>query len=304
MQTIALEGRAFVLSANQCLQRKNLPKWITNEELVKSENPKSAVKTEYAPQKSRRRSFVTKTEDDHEITWPLTGANPPSLTEEQITENRGSTAGGEELDHRPPDRVSEPTGEKAITTKTQDNHEIKWPLPDSIANLKNEETFDAQKSATIPSPLRFGNFSTDDEVNHEAKTKPRSSEVLRRQPVLAKPPESHLVAIPSEETTSKSSPGPCPHATFEVPCNIPPDMAYQSFRKDDEFISRGGSCIISPSGSVLAGPLWEVESGLLFATVDFQDCERGRLDFDVAGSSARLDAFDLRVRGLDISPPP
>ena len=304
MRTVALEGRAFVLSANQCLRRKHLPKWITREVEVKAENPKGAVKTENAPQKPRRPSFVTTTEDDHEITWPLTGAKSAGLTEEHIAEDRGSTGDGEELEKTPPDHVSESTGKKVITTKTQDNHEIKWPLPHSIANLRNEEISDTQKSAAIPSPLRFGNVSTDQETHHVAKTKPRSPEVPRRQSVLAKPPESHLVAIPSEETASKSSAGSCPHATFEVPCNIPSDMADQPFRQDEEFVSRGGSCIISPSGSVLAGPLWEVESSLLFATVDFGDCERGRLDFDAAGSYGRSDAFELRVTGLDIRPPP
>ena len=73
----------------------------------------------------------------------------------------------------------------------------------------------------------------------------------------------------------------------------------------EEYVSRGGSCIISPTGAVLAGPLWDVEDGgLLAMTVDFEDCERGRLDLDVAGSYGRGDAFRLEVVGLDISPPP
>lgn len=302
MQTIALEGRAFVLSANQCLRRKHLPKWITREE-VKTEIPKDAVKTGNIPYKTRRPSLVTKTEDDHEITWPLTNARSPTLTEKRIAEEQGSTDDREKFDQRPLDRVSEHTDEKFITTRTQENHEIKWPPCDSIADKRNEETFDAQKSASVSSPLRFSNVSTDDETHHEVKAEPRSPGALRRQSTVTKPPESHLVAIPSEEHASKSSSGSCPHAVFEVPCNVPLDMSDQPSREDEEFVSRGGSCIISPSGSVLAGPLWEVESGLLFATVDFEDCARGRLDFDVAGGYARLDSFDLRVRGLDLSPP-
>ncbi|KAL1594314.1 hypothetical protein SLS60_010071 [Paraconiothyrium brasiliense] len=72
----------------------------------------------------------------------------------------------------------------------------------------------------------------------------------------------------------------------------------------DEFVSRGGSCIISPFGEVLSGPLWEKEDEMLIQEVDFEDCERGRLDIDVAGSYGRLDSFHLAVDGLDLNPPP
>ena len=75
--------------------------------------------------------------------------------------------------------------------------------------------------------------------------------------------------------------------------------------REEGFVSRGGSCIIGPDGSILAGPLWEVEDGgLLSVEADFENCERGRLDLDVAGSYGRGDAFRLEVEGLDISPPP
>lgn len=57
--------------------------------------------------------------------------------------------------------------------------------------------------------------------------------------------------------------------------------------ESEEFATRGGSCIISPFGEVLQGPLWEDENGMLTVGVDFDDCLRGRLDLDVAGSYSR-----------------
>ena len=75
----------------------------------------------------------------------------------------------------------------------------------------------------------------------------------------------------------------------------------------NEFASRGGSMISNPFGEVLKGPLWETSKGLetlLYADVDIDDCYRGRLDLDVAGSYSRNDAFRLTVEGLDLNPPP
>ncbi|KAL7624552.1 hypothetical protein AAE478_006119 [Parahypoxylon ruwenzoriense] len=64
-------------------------------------------------------------------------------------------------------------------------------------------------------------------------------------------------------------------------------VAEPSTKLSSGFISRGGSSIVSPSGDVLAGPQWEDNEGIIYADVDFDDCVRGRLDLDAAGSYSR-----------------
>ncbi|KAK6433653.1 hypothetical protein LTR95_010162 [Oleoguttula sp. CCFEE 5521] len=155
MRTVAAEGRAFVLSANQCMKRKHLPDWITGKTSGESKEVTSVAKPN-----GRRRSTVTVKEDKHELVLPDTGS---------------------------------------------------------------------------------GSAIADD------------------------------AADPA----------------------------------DEEYVSRGGSCIIGPLGDVLKEPLWEIEDGgLHIVEADFEDCERGRLDLDVAGSYSRNDAFHLEVDGLDLDPAP
>lgn len=182
MQTIALEGRAFVLSANQCIRESELPTWIQGDlsssgshstDLI---NERESTESEHSGKGRRRQSVTTKTELNHEITWP---AQDPKL--------------------------------------------------------------------------------------------PESSDALHE--------------VPREQ----------------LPTQLSDDQT--SSKKSSPFASRGGSCIISPSGKVLAGPLWENTDGILTVVVDLEDCIRGRLDFDCAGSYSRNDSFELKVQGLDLSPP-
>ena len=58
--------------------------------------------------------------------------------------------------------------------------------------------------------------------------------------------------------------------------------------------SRGGSCIISPLGEILAGPDYEGET-ILYADLDLDDITRANLDFDVVGHYTRPDLFQLTV---------
>jgi nitrilase len=62
----------------------------------------------------------------------------------------------------------------------------------------------------------------------------------------------------------------------------------------DTVLMRGGSCIISPLGKVLGGPVFN-QSQILVADLDMGEITRGKYDFDVTGHYARPDIFQLHV---------
>ena len=63
----------------------------------------------------------------------------------------------------------------------------------------------------------------------------------------------------------------------------------------EELIGRGGSAILAPDGSYLAGPAWD-EEAILYAELDPQRLYEERQRFDPAGHYHRPDVFSLRVR--------
>lgn len=64
----------------------------------------------------------------------------------------------------------------------------------------------------------------------------------------------------------------------------------------DTVLISGGSCIISPMGEVLAGPVFG-EEAILSATIDLNDRTRGHFDMDNSGHYTRPDVFDF---GLNV----
>jgi len=130
----------------------------------------------------------------------------------------------------------------------------------------------------------------------------------RRKSTITRTEEGHEIILPSsigrDTSAIDSSPYPDSESGALSPKQQPFTTSQSTSADGEEFVCRGGSMIVSPLGNVLVGPVWEKEDELLITEVDFADCERGRLDLDVAGSYSRSDSFRLSVEGLDLNPPP
>ncbi len=79
-----------------------------------------------------------------------------------------------------------------------------------------------------------------------------------------------------------------------------PDADHAADGAPDDIVCRGGSCIVDPFGTVLAGPAFDSEA-LLIADIAIHDTVRGKFDLDVAGHYARPDVFQLIVNEADTS---
>lgn len=77
---------------------------------------------------------------------------------------------------------------------------------------------------------------------------------------------------------------------------------YDAIQGDDPstILMRGGSCIVSPLGQLLAGPNFDGPT-ILTADIDRGEIARGKFDFDVMGHYSRPDIFRLHVNEREMS---
>src|SRR5947208_14252677 len=79
---------------------------------------------------------------------------------------------------------------------------------------------------------------------------------------------------------------------FQRAASYPTDVP---LAEGDELVGAGGSAILAPDGTYLAGPLWN-EEGVLYADLDPQRLYEERQRFDAAGHYHRPDVLTLQVR--------
>ncbi|MBL1430617.1 MAG: carbon-nitrogen hydrolase family protein [Robiginitomaculum sp.] len=81
---------------------------------------------------------------------------------------------------------------------------------------------------------------------------------------------------------------------FMVKSNAPEDYICADGDAPDTILINGGSCIISPFGELLAGPVFGEEC-ILLAELDKTQLIRGKFDLDTTGHYSRPDIFKLSV---------
>jgi nitrilase len=88
---------------------------------------------------------------------------------------------------------------------------------------------------------------------------------------------------------------------FQRASSYPADFPLASELEGAGLLGRGGSAILAPDGSYLAGPLYDDE-GILYADLDPSTLLAERQRFDPVGHYNRPDVLQLTVRGDDATP--
>jgi len=81
---------------------------------------------------------------------------------------------------------------------------------------------------------------------------------------------------------------------FQQAASYPADFPLRDLIEQYDLISHGGSAVLAPDGSYLAGPLYD-EEGILYAELDPERLLEERQRFDAAGHYHRPDVLQLTV---------
>jgi hypothetical protein len=226
-------------------------------------DPSTSASDEAAKQKTadrpRRRSVIT--EDGNEIVL-CSGrkSSPERTTCPPIRAEPAETGDGVQP------QIKEPA--KDSVEESNASTSVPPPAPAMRPQFTPKKSTEKQNDNQNGTMVLSEKTNPKDEVADETAGKPLTAQTFTF--------ESALRMVAEDSTPEKTTKGTHGKSSTEATAATPP-----------RWISRGGSCIVSPMGDVLAGPQWEDDEGIIFADVDFTDCVRGRLDLDVAGSYSR-----------------
>lgn len=250
MRTVALEGRCVVLSANQCMSEANLPDWIRNEHKDGTSDTHGSHTTygrKLSLEPARKKPIIT--HDDHQAVFSESKSEAVSPSESPSGEY-----------------IRAPLGLRRKSIVTEDGNEIVLPRDKGASR----EQINDDGHEMIPPGVKKPSGSIDEtQETKSSRSQTRPQRKFRRQSIVTE--DGNEIVLPG----------------IEEPSDSRLDSRLGSKMDSSKLVSRGGSCVISPMGDVVAGPLWDDENGLLVVDVDFDDCLRGRLDLDVGGSYSR-----------------
>jgi nitrilase len=305
MTSIAVEGRCFVISSNMCVRdgkEQAIENGFMQTALPIRHSNGTRDDDDIAPDDSRsKRRKSCMTEDGHEILLPefKNSTSVPDIGAENAGSGRNGTTKDDGWDpQRRKSCITEEGFEIALPeSQTPDQlEEGKLTSEDAVSDTMTTEDNHVLRGRKN-SCLTAEGFEIALPASSGVQTKRRRKSIMigdGHEIVLATH-EEDVVAIKEvpEDNAGDKTPLAAPSLQQNGVNGLGTTNGLQG-RKT--FISRGGSSIISPFGKVLRGPQWEDDTEILFVDVDFEDCVRGRLDFDAAGSYSRYElAASLNV---------
>ncbi len=75
---------------------------------------------------------------------------------------------------------------------------------------------------------------------------------------------------------------------------IPKKYEFKNLYPEREWVNPGNSCVVSPKGQFIAGPL-KMKEGIIYAEIDLSLIPAAKWIFDAAGHYARPDVFKFAV---------
>lgn len=310
MRTVGLEGRCFVVSSNMCIRNGSRSSGNNGVAVADKDRPSHGVASSHNNGNGNGNGHVSGTNGGVAAAAPVTIAGDP-LNGIPDSHPRGSgrrnscfTEEGFEIALPEDGAAGDGVAEAA---QLHHHHPMRKERRRSsiIDEDGNEIVLCGQKDASITSTSAIDEEDDDDDDDDDDEKAGHTNGVALSHRVVQKISTAELRSSSGHHQRQ---------STFGLNSPVSPKQPTQlangkaaaaaTAGSGAGFLSRGGSSIISPFGEVLAGPQWEDEHGLIYADVDFDDCVRGRLDIDVAGSYSRNDTFKFSVEGLDLDPLP